>query len=183
MAPSTTGRKTARASRPTHWTSLVKLISTTAPDALLKNLFQTAAGADADTAARLVDAIGDWKDADDLKQPRGAEAPEYQAAGLAYKPANASFENGSRIAARARHELRVVCSCGRQPDSVQPAARRQSGICIADGLAGIAERHAGGGRYVHRASGTMRWPSGCRCQHSRSQPARRRSTRGGFVPR
>ena len=69
-----------------------KIDLNTASDVLLRNLFQTAGGADADTAARLVDAIGDWKDADDLRRPQGAEAPEYQAAGLSYKPANAPFE-------------------------------------------------------------------------------------------
>jgi len=63
-----------------------------APDELLKGLLQTAGGLDADATARLVDAIGDWKDADDLRRPNGAEAPDYQAAGLAYKPANAPFE-------------------------------------------------------------------------------------------
>jgi len=68
-----------------------------APDALLKNLFQTAAGVDDDTAARLVDAIGDWKDADDMRRPQGAEAPEYQAAGLSYKPANAPFETVAEL--------------------------------------------------------------------------------------
>jgi general secretion pathway protein K len=70
-----------------------KIDLNTASDALLKNLFQTAAGLDADAAARIVDAIGDWKDADDIRRPYGAEAPEYQAAGLTYKPANAPFEN------------------------------------------------------------------------------------------
>ena len=74
-----------------------KIDLNTASDALLKNLFQTAAGTDADTAARLVDAIGDWKDADDMKRPQGAEAPEYQAAGLAYKPANALFETVAEL--------------------------------------------------------------------------------------
>jgi len=68
-----------------------------ASDALLKNLFQTAAGVDADTAARLVDAIGDWKDADEVRRPQGAEAPEYQAAGLSYKPANAPFETVAEL--------------------------------------------------------------------------------------
>ena len=62
------------------------------PDALLKSLLQTAGQVDADTAARLVDVIGDWKDADDLRRPNGAEAADYQAAGLPYKPANAAFE-------------------------------------------------------------------------------------------
>ena len=67
------------------------------PDALLKNFFQTAAGVDSDTAARLVDAVGDWKDADELRRPQGAEAPEYQAAGLSYKPANAPFETVAEL--------------------------------------------------------------------------------------
>jgi general secretion pathway protein K len=63
-----------------------------ASDPLLKGLLQTAGDLDFDTAGRLVDVIGDWKDADDLRRPNGAEAPDYQAAGLSYKPANAPFE-------------------------------------------------------------------------------------------
>jgi len=63
-----------------------------ATDGLLKGLLQTAGELDADTAAKLIDVIGDWKDADDLRRPNGAEAPDYQAAGLTYKPANAPFE-------------------------------------------------------------------------------------------
>ena len=61
-------------------------------DALLLSLLETAGQLDVDTAGRLVDAIGDWKDADDLRRPNGAESAEYQAAGLSYKPANAAFE-------------------------------------------------------------------------------------------
>jgi general secretion pathway protein K len=63
-----------------------------ASDPLLKGLLQTAGGLDSDTANKLVDIIGDWKDADDLRRPNGAEASDYQAAGLPYKPANAPFE-------------------------------------------------------------------------------------------
>ena len=69
-----------------------KIDLNTAPDGLIKGLLQTAAEVDDDTAARLVDVIGDWKDTDDLRRPNGAEAPDYQAAGLNYKPANAPFE-------------------------------------------------------------------------------------------
>jgi general secretion pathway protein K len=69
-----------------------KIDLNTAPDGLLKGLLQTAAELDTDTAGRLVDVIDDWKDADDLRRPNGAEAPDYQAAGLSYKPANAPFE-------------------------------------------------------------------------------------------
>ena len=73
-----------------------KIDLNTASDALLRNLFQSV-GADADTATRLVDAIGDWKDADDLKRPQGAEAADYKAAGLSYTPANAPFETVAEL--------------------------------------------------------------------------------------
>ena len=69
-----------------------KIDINTAPDTLLKGLLTTAGGLDPDTANRFVDVIDDWKDADDLRRPNGAEAPDYQAAGLTYKPANAQFE-------------------------------------------------------------------------------------------
>lgn len=69
-----------------------KIDLNTAPDGLIKSLLQTAAELDADTAGRLVDVIGDWKDIDDLRRPNGAEAPDYQAAARNYKPANAPFE-------------------------------------------------------------------------------------------
>jgi general secretion pathway protein K len=69
-----------------------KIDINTVTDALLLSFLQTAGQLDPDTAGRLVDAIGDWKDADDLRRPNGAESAEYQAAGLSYKPANAAFE-------------------------------------------------------------------------------------------
>ena len=69
-----------------------KIDLNSAPDALLKGLLMTAGGVDEPTAARLVDAIGDWKDADDLRRPNGAEADDYKAAGSPYLPANAPFE-------------------------------------------------------------------------------------------
>jgi general secretion pathway protein K len=69
-----------------------KIDLNSASDGLIKGILQTAGELDADTAAKLVDVIGDWKDVDDLRRPNGAEAPDYQAAGLKYKPANAPFE-------------------------------------------------------------------------------------------
>jgi general secretion pathway protein K len=74
-----------------------KIDVNTAPDALLTSALMQVGGADAATAARLVDAIDDWKDADDLKRPNGAEAPDYQAAGLKYGPANAPFETVGEV--------------------------------------------------------------------------------------
>jgi general secretion pathway protein K len=63
-----------------------------ASDALLRGLLKTAGGLDDAAASQLVDAIGDWKDADDLRRPNGAEAADYKAAGSPYVPANAPFE-------------------------------------------------------------------------------------------
>jgi general secretion pathway protein K len=41
----------------------------------------------------LADAIIDWRDADDARGTRGAEARDYRAAGLDYEPRNANFQS------------------------------------------------------------------------------------------
>lgn len=64
-----------------------------ATEPLLKGLFQNVAGVDADTAQHIVEAIGDWKDRDDLRRPNGAESADYHAAGRKYGPSNAPFES------------------------------------------------------------------------------------------
>ena len=69
-----------------------------ANEVLLRSLFVNVGGADPDLAAHIVDAILDWRDADDLKRPNGAEEADYRAAGLKYKPANAPFETVSDLA-------------------------------------------------------------------------------------
>ncbi|HEY4999689.1 MAG TPA: hypothetical protein VII36_11120, partial [Usitatibacter sp.] len=68
-----------------------KIDINTASDALLRGLFLSQGLAD-DEAARIVDSILDWRDADSFKRPNGAEEPEYRAAGLSYGPANAPFQ-------------------------------------------------------------------------------------------
>ena len=74
-----------------------KIDLNSAPDNLLRGLLQTAGGLDAESAARMVDVIGDWKDADELRRPNGAEAADYQAAGLKYTPANTFFETVAEL--------------------------------------------------------------------------------------
>ncbi len=69
-----------------------------APDVLLRGLFANVGGADADQTARLVDAIADWRDRDELRRPNGAEEPEYRAAGLKYGPSNSRFETVTELA-------------------------------------------------------------------------------------
>ena len=68
-----------------------KIDLNSATDALLKGLLQNVGGQDAETAQHLVEAIADWRDADDLRRPNGAEAADYRAAGLKYAPANGPF--------------------------------------------------------------------------------------------
>jgi general secretion pathway protein K len=68
-----------------------------ASDPLLRGLFVNVAGMDAASAAALVDAMLDWKDADDLRRPNGAEEPDYRAAGRKYRPANAPFETPGEL--------------------------------------------------------------------------------------
>lgn len=62
----------------------------------LAELF-VAMGVEPMQAAALAAAIQDWRDADDLVSPEGAELPEYQAAGLDYGPANAPFSLVSEL--------------------------------------------------------------------------------------
>ncbi|MEO8101069.1 MAG: hypothetical protein ABI790_00995 [Betaproteobacteria bacterium] len=61
-------------------------------EALMRGLLRSQ-GATEEEAAALMEAILDWRDADSLKRPRGAEEAEYTAAGLSYKPANAIFQS------------------------------------------------------------------------------------------
>jgi general secretion pathway protein K len=69
-----------------------------APDALLKGLLEHLAGTDPKVTSSIVDAILDWRDADDIKRPNGAEEADYRMAGLQQKPANAPFETVSELA-------------------------------------------------------------------------------------
>ena len=100
-----------------------KIDINTASDALLLGLFVSIGMADED-AAKVVDAILDWRDADSFKRPNGAEEPEYAAAGLSYKPANAPFQ--------AIEELQLVL--GLRPDIYRRIApmitvySRQNGV-------------------------------------------------------
>ena len=69
-----------------------------ASDLLLKNMLITIGGMEEPAVTALVDAIADWRDADDLRRPNGAELPEYRAANLKYGPTNAPFETTGEVA-------------------------------------------------------------------------------------
>ena len=59
-----------------------------------------------DAAAGLADAILDWRDGNDLRRSRGAEAADYRRAGLDYGPADGPFTHPG--------ELRLVLGLDRQ---------------------------------------------------------------------
>jgi general secretion pathway protein K len=61
-------------------------------EALMRGLFRSQGTTDEEATA-LMEAVLDWRDADTIKRPHGAEEAEYAAAGLSYKPANATFQS------------------------------------------------------------------------------------------
>ncbi|MDR0587573.1 MAG: general secretion pathway protein GspK [Burkholderiales bacterium] len=63
----------------------------------LKRLFERVGGVDARTAESIVNALLDWRDADDLTRPFGAEAPEYRAAHKNHAPSNTSFRTQEEL--------------------------------------------------------------------------------------
>ncbi|KAB2966413.1 hypothetical protein [Zoogloea sp.] len=63
-----------------------------APAPLLEALLVHAAGLDPALAGVLAERIVDWRDVDSEPMPRGAEAPDYLAAGSPYRPRNGPFE-------------------------------------------------------------------------------------------
>ncbi len=56
-----------------------------------------AAGLPSEHALRLADAAIDWRDADELRRPGGAESADYRRAGLDHGPRNAPFETVEEI--------------------------------------------------------------------------------------
>ena len=70
-------------------------INTASPE-LLSGLFLSQGLTQAESAA-LIDAIADWKDADNLVRLNGAEAPQYLSAGLPYQPSNSAFQSTEEI--------------------------------------------------------------------------------------
>jgi general secretion pathway protein K len=60
-------------------------------------LLEHVAGVEPETAARIVDAIADWRDPDQNRRPNGAEEADYRMAGLKHKPANTPFETVSEV--------------------------------------------------------------------------------------
>jgi general secretion pathway protein K len=67
-----------------------------ADQTLLQNLM-TFAPVDTDHQSKLVNAILDWRDADDLVHIEGAEKEEYLEAGLNYQPSNKPFESTEEL--------------------------------------------------------------------------------------
>jgi general secretion pathway protein K len=67
-----------------------------ADPALLAALMRTQ-GVESERAAHIAAAIVDWRDADSLVQPGGAEDAEYAAAGMLYTPKNAPFDTVAEV--------------------------------------------------------------------------------------
>ncbi len=68
----------------------------TANDDLLKGLLLST-GLDEEQANQVLDAILDWRDADELVRPQGAERDQYEAKGLPYIPTNSQFRTVAEL--------------------------------------------------------------------------------------
>ncbi|GAB6140495.1 type II secretion system protein GspK [Methylosoma difficile] len=68
----------------------------TADEKVLQALFKTAP-IEREDQDKLVGAIIDWRDADDLTHLNGAEQEDYEKAGLPYKPANQPFQTQAEL--------------------------------------------------------------------------------------
>ena len=68
-----------------------------AADAALITAVLQEAGAKRDLAQRVGDAVVDWRDANDLRQPNGAERRDYRLAGRDDGPANAPFRHVAEL--------------------------------------------------------------------------------------
>ena len=163
---------TCRSSRPRS-TSRRRSTSTPRPIRCCKGLIEKVGGADPEATARIVDAIQDWRDPDDVRRPNGAEDADYQMAGLQQKPANMPFETVSELArvlgmtpgdlrARRRQRHRELAPARHQPDD--GVARR---------AARAAQRDARGRRRVSRSSARRRWRRSCRSRRFRRVRLRR----------
>ena len=67
-----------------------KIDLNSAPDVLLKGLVEKVGGADPDAAAKIVDAIHDWRDPDDTRRPNGAAGQGVLAANHEWELAGAT---------------------------------------------------------------------------------------------
>ncbi|MDR1529784.1 MAG: general secretion pathway protein GspK [Burkholderiales bacterium] len=65
----------------------------TAHEEILRRLFHFVGGLDEIEAAKMVDVVIDWRDADDFKRPNGAEKADYKSAKKDYAPPNAPFQS------------------------------------------------------------------------------------------
>ena len=157
----------------------------TAPDALLKSMLMVIGGLDEPAAGALVDAIADWRDADDLRRPNGAEAPDYRAANLKYGPANAPFETIGEVARVLGDDAGGLPAHRAHPHRVLAPAGHQCGNRRSRRAARAAERDARRGRRLHRRSGRRRSRTSCRCRRSRRRrpSAAARSPSGASAPR
>jgi general secretion pathway protein K len=146
-----------------------KIDINTATEPLLRGLL-VSSGLPDDEATRVLDAILDWRDPDDLKRPNGAEEPEYKAAGLSYKPANGPFQaiEELQLVLGMRPELyrRMAPSItvfSRSPGVNTQIATREVLLAIPGATTEVVDD------YIARREAARTRASRCRC--SRSLPA------------
>lgn len=118
-----------------------------APAELIDGLLRTT-GIEEEERAKLVDAILDWRDEDQLQRLYGAEDAEYEAAGLSYGPKNGPFDNVEELSlvlgmnADLYHELQNAVTVYSGAKGINPAvALRQVLLAIPGIDMGVADAY------------------------------------------
>jgi len=101
-----------------------KIDINSAAEPLLKSVFINLAGVSDADATSLVEAIADWRDADELRRPNGAEALDYRAASSNYTPSNRPFETVGELS----RVLGVTPAIYARVAGVLTVHSRQSGV-------------------------------------------------------
>lgn len=84
------------------------------PEVILKGLLAEL-GLQGDEADSLTDAIADWRDADNLVRPSGAEDEYYQSLAVPYRPKNADFESVEELLAVRGMSAELLYGNGQRP--------------------------------------------------------------------
>lgn len=137
-----------------------KIDVNTANNELLKGLFRYA-GMSEDEAARLLDAVLDWRDSDSLRRPLGAEEAEYAQAGFKGRPANYPFQSTEELqlvlgmTAEVYQRIAPMITVYSRQSGVNPHLAHRSVLLAIPGVAAEAVDLFVGERDIARREGRM----------------------------
>ena len=121
--------------------------------------------------ARIVDAILDWRDPDDLRRPNGAEAPDYRAAGPQVRARQRAVRDGRRVRACWASRRRSTRAIVAQPHRLFAPGGHQPRDASRDVLLALPDATPEAVDTYHRSAHDALEATSCRCRRSRRRRA------------